>query len=66
MNFPTFLDSLIVAETERLIGQGYGIEAVHACVDLAFNRFRLNRLHTTIRPENAASVRLVEKLGMKK
>ena len=45
-------------------GQGYAVEAARACVDLAFNRFNLDRLYATIRPENKASVRLAEKLGM--
>ena len=43
---------------------GYAIEAARACVDLAFHRFGLDRLCATIRPENAASVRVAEKLGM--
>ena len=47
-------------------GWGYAIEAVRACVDLAFHQFGLDRLYATIRPENAASVRLAEKLGMRK
>ena len=47
-------------------GQGYAIEAAHACVDLAFNRFGVDRLYATIRPENVASVKLAEKLGMRK
>jgi RimJ/RimL family protein N-acetyltransferase len=47
-------------------GQGYAIEAARACVDLAFGQFGLDRLYATVRPENAASVRLVEKLGMRK
>ena len=47
-------------------GQGYAIEAARACVDLAFDRFGLRRLYATIRPENMASVKLAEKLGMRK
>jgi RimJ/RimL family protein N-acetyltransferase len=47
-------------------GNGYVIEVVLSCVDLAFIRFGLNRLYATIRPENAASVRLAEKIGMRK
>ena len=47
-------------------GKGYAIEAVRACVDLAFNQFGLDKLYATIRPENAASIRLAEKLGMRK
>jgi len=47
-------------------GCGYAIEASRACVDLAFHEFWLDKLYATIRPENAASVRLAEKLGMRK
>jgi RimJ/RimL family protein N-acetyltransferase len=47
-------------------GQGYAAEAARACIDLAFNRFGLDRLYATVRPENVASVRLAERLGMKK
>jgi RimJ/RimL family protein N-acetyltransferase len=47
-------------------GQGYAVEASRACVDLAFTQLGLNKLYTTIRPENMASVRLAKKLGMRK
>lgn len=47
-------------------GHGYAIETARACVDLAFGRFGLDKLYATIRPENTASVRLAEKLGMRR
>jgi RimJ/RimL family protein N-acetyltransferase len=47
-------------------GKGYAIEAARACAELAFGEFELERLYAAIRPENAASVRLAEKLGMRK
>jgi RimJ/RimL family protein N-acetyltransferase len=47
-------------------GRGYAAEAARACVDLAFGEFGLDRLYATIRPGNSASVRLAEKLGMRK
>ena len=47
-------------------GNSYAIEASRACVDLAFNRYGLDKLYASIRPENAASVKLAEKLGMRK
>ena len=47
-------------------GQGHAMEAVRACIDLAFNEFGVDRLYVTIRPENVASVKLAEKLGMRK
>jgi len=47
-------------------GHGYAAEAARACVDLAFHRFGADKLYATIRPENAASVNVAVKLGMKK
>jgi RimJ/RimL family protein N-acetyltransferase len=47
-------------------GMGYAIEAARACVDLAFNQFGLERVYATIRPENTASVKVTERLGMMK
>jgi RimJ/RimL family protein N-acetyltransferase len=47
-------------------GKGYAVEAARACVELAFGELGLDRLYASIRPENAASVRLAEKLGMRK
>ena len=47
-------------------GHGYAIEAARACVDLAFDRFGVDKLYATIRPENEASVKVAVKLGMKK
>ncbi|MDR0839083.1 MAG: GNAT family N-acetyltransferase [Oscillospiraceae bacterium] len=47
-------------------GKGYALEAARACVELAFGEYGLDKLYATIRPGNAASVRLAEKLGMSK
>lgn len=47
-------------------GNGYAIEAARSCVDFAYQRFGINRLYATIRPENISSVRVAEKLGMMK
>lgn len=47
-------------------GQGYAAEAARACVELAFGQFALSELYAMIRPENAASVKLAVKLGMRK
>ena len=51
---------------DRVWRQGYAFEAARACMDLAFHRFGIDRLYATVRPENAASVRLLVKLGMRK
>ena len=47
-------------------GQGYAAEAAKACVDLAFNKYDIDKLYCTIRPENTSSVHLALKLGMVK
>lgn len=45
-------------------GQGYALEAARACVGLARERFRLERLLAIVSPGNVASIRLLGKLGM--
>ena len=44
-------------------GKGYMHEALHALVDHAFGTMSLNRLEADIDPRNAASARVLEKLG---
>jgi RimJ/RimL family protein N-acetyltransferase len=45
--------------------QGLATEAAHACRDLAFDRFALDRLIGIVDPDNVASVRVAEKIGMR-
>lgn len=45
-------------------GHGYALEAARACVGLARARFGLARLLAIVSPGNAASIRLLGKLGM--
>ena len=45
-------------------GRGYATEAAQAVRDYAFNRLRLPRLIAMIDPQNIASIRVAEKLGM--
>jgi len=47
----------------RSHGRGYASEAAAACVDLAHERFGLARIVAITIPENARSVRVLEKLG---
>ena len=47
-------------------GQGYAFEAAKACLDLAFNKYGIDKLYCTIRPENITSANLAIKLGMSK
>lgn len=46
-------------------GRGYATEAAKACRDLAQTVLRVRRLVAIIHPDNAASRRVAEKIGMK-
>ena len=43
---------------------GYGIEAARACLEYAFEELGLKTVCCSIRPENVASIRVAERLGM--
>jgi RimJ/RimL family protein N-acetyltransferase len=45
-------------------GNGYALEAVSACIDYAFNVLHLSEITAQIRPENTASRKVAERLGM--
>jgi len=47
-------------------GRGLCTEAARACVDFARDDLKIERLVALIMPENIASIRVAEKLGMKK
>jgi RimJ/RimL family protein N-acetyltransferase len=47
-----------------LWGQGLATEAARACRDYAFAQLHLAALHALIQPENTASRRVAEKIGM--
>lgn len=49
---------------KRYWGQGYGTEAAKACVAFAREDLQLEKIVALIMPENAASIRIAEKLGM--
>ncbi|HZG86743.1 GNAT family N-acetyltransferase [Paenibacillus sp.] len=44
-------------------GRGYMTEAVRALVEIGFETMKLHRIEANIMPRNAASLRVVEKLG---
>lgn len=52
------------------IGQGYGVEGVHALLDFAFapqpDGAGLHRVQANIIPENTASLRLAERVGFRR
>lgn len=50
---------------ERLAGRGIIPTAVALAVDYCFSAMRLHRVEVAIRPENAASLRVVAKLGFR-
>lgn len=50
---------------QRLAGRGIIPTAVALAVDYCFTVMRLHRIEIAIRPENAASLRVVEKLGFR-
>ena len=47
-------------------GQGYATEAARAMVDFGFRELRLHRIWADCDPANGASVRVLEKLGMRR
>lgn len=44
-------------------GKGYATEASRACLDFAFNELELQRVVAMVLPENAGSIRVLQKLG---
>ncbi len=49
---------------EQIWGRGYGTLVARALIDVGFTRLGLHRVWATVHPENAASVRVLEKAGM--
>ena len=45
-------------------GQGFATEAVRATINYAFEKLPFTRLVALIQPENSASIRVAEKVGM--
>ena len=46
-------------------GQGYAIEAARLLLQFGFEKLGLHRIWATCDPENAASIRVLQKMGMK-
>lgn len=51
--------------SRHLAGNGITPMAVALAIDICFTELRLHRIEICIRPENQASLRVVEKLGMR-
>jgi len=47
-------------------GQGFATEAAEALVGLAFDQFGMHRVIGRVEPRNAGSVRVLEKLGLRR
>jgi RimJ/RimL family protein N-acetyltransferase len=47
-------------------GRGYATEATRALLDHAFEHYGLHRVYGRLEPRNAASARVLEKLGMRR
>jgi ribosomal-protein-alanine N-acetyltransferase len=45
-------------------GQGYATEAAKCLLEYGFNTLKLHRISATVLPDNVASMRVLEKLGM--
>ena len=54
------------AFNRRYHGQGYATEAARALLEYWFERLGLHRVIATCQPENVASYRVMEKLGMRR
>ena len=54
------------AFTPRWWGQGYAFEAAEACMAWGHATLRLRRILGVVKPANAASIRLLERLGMQR
>jgi ribosomal-protein-alanine N-acetyltransferase len=52
--------------SKDVAGRGIMTSAVAQAIDYAFQELRLHRIEIDIRPENIASLRVVEKLGLRK
>lgn len=50
----------------RFLGQGYAFEASQACLHYGFELLQTNHIIALIRPENLASVKLAERLGLRR
>ncbi len=47
-------------------GRGYATETASTLVEFGFNKLKLHRIFVTCDPENSASQRVLEKIGMQK
>jgi len=48
----------------RYWGEGYATEAARTMVEFAFSELGLHRIYADVHPDNAGSIRVLEKVGM--
>ena len=51
---------------KELWGQGFATEATLGILNFGFQKLKMNKIYATADPENPASIRVLEKIGMKK
>ena len=49
-----------------LWGQGFATEAALGMLHFGFQKLKMNKIYATASPENPASIRVLERIGMKK
>ena len=65
--YGAFLNCFLAYKTDKsALGKGIASEAVRAANTYIFNNLNLHRIEANIMPSNAASIRVIEKLGFKK
>lgn len=58
------LGELMYAFNRSFWGKGYATEAARSIVNFGFSELKLHRIYATCRPENFASWKVLEKIGM--
>ena len=48
----------------RARNKGYGVEIVRSLVDLSFGHLKVDEIHASVDPENASSLRVLQKAGL--
>jgi RimJ/RimL family protein N-acetyltransferase len=56
----------VVIGNKKFIGRGYGTLMNLKAVDLAFKKYKLDRIFLKVRPENLRAIKSYEKVGFKR
>lgn len=60
---PEMIPEALYVIDRRFVGRGYATEVLRAAIDDAFAHAGIGTIFATVRPENAASIRVLEKSG---